>query len=134
MLPAALALAASLTCPNLSGSYNCPAYGTSQPASHMSVTQTDTGGVTTYSYLFDFSSAPSYSSASVAGMIDAGMLKFCSATTLYLGNITGTSAGAVQAHFLNLNGDYVVSRGDREVMHCTNATSVPTPAPNSLVL
>jgi hypothetical protein len=129
-----LLASALISCPDLSGTFNCPAYGTHQPASLMSVYQTETAGVTSYEYVFDFNPAPSFSRASPNGLIDAGMLKFCSATTLYLGTITGTSAGAVQSHFLNENGDYVVIRGGTEVMHCTKSSApavvpVPTPTP-----
>jgi hypothetical protein len=104
-------------CPNLSGVFLCPAYGTSQPADTMTVTQAVTNGVTTYTYAFQ-TLGTSTSSASPAGIIDQGMLKFCDNNKLYLGEISGAHAGLVQAHFIDPQGDYVVTLQGATVQDC----------------
>jgi hypothetical protein len=116
-------VAVALSCPNLSGTFECPAYGTQQPASHMTVTQSETAaGVTTYAYAFDiYPGDPSLSSANTAGMMDQGSLKFCNGDKLFIGEVSGPSSGTVQYHYLNANGDYVVVRADHEVMHCVKS-------------
>lgn len=107
-------------CPNFSGKFNCPAYGSSQPASVMIVTQSeDKDRVTTYSYTFDIDPTPSDSKASPNGLIDDGMLKFCSKNRLYLGEISGANAGTVQTHFIDDDGAYVVILKGKVVQKCT---------------
>ena len=109
---------AHAACPDLSGTFNCPAYGP-QPASKLVVTQSTQNDVTTYTYTFDFDpSHPSSSDYTEAGKIENDQLKFCYDKNIFIGETTGKNPGSVQTHFLNAAGDYVVTRKGKEVMHC----------------
>lgn len=109
---------AQAACPDLSGTFQCPKYG-SQPESKLVVSQATQNDITTYTYTFDFDLAhPSSSDYTERGHMDKDLLKFCHDKNIYIGQTTGTNPGSVQAHFLNTNGDYVVTIKNKEVMHC----------------
>jgi hypothetical protein len=112
-----LGFTAFADCPNLSGNFLCPAYGPTQPASPMTVTQTETNGVTTYVYAFP-NLGTSSSSASSDGLIEDNLLKFCDNDKLYLGEIAGDHAGEVQTHFIDAQGNYVVLIQGKIVQDC----------------
>lgn len=126
-------LASAASCPDLSGDYICPAFGSEQPASPLNVDQKTWRGITEYTYTFENLHPPGKprddlvykSKASLDGETDEeGMIYRCEGRRLSIYNPKNSKS--VQQHFReDRTGDYVVvyvsrdgSGTPKEVQRC----------------
>ncbi len=105
-------------CPQLAGKYKCAAYGAHQPESVLSVSQSQIGEMTYYKYKFDFLDEESLVPASTNGVYDIGAYRICEGDHLKVRSLGPNGPGAMQDHFIDAAGDYVVIVKGKEVQRC----------------